>query len=188
MKFIVGIGNAGKKYDNTRHNIGFMVVDELSKRYNAGWKRVGKFGASLAQLNDDIRLVKSELFVNNTGKTLSEIKKEKEFEPEDLLVVCDDINLSFSKLRLRRVGTSGGHNGLESIIGYLQTEYFRRLRIGIKNNEMPYDVTNFVLKPFDDEEKRQLKKTIEDAASVCDAWANQGFEEAKNLLSRLQSK
>jgi PTH1 family peptidyl-tRNA hydrolase len=118
--------------------------------------------------------------------TLGSLAGRQDRAPE-ALVVCDDVNLDFGKLRLRASGSAGGHHGLESVIEVLGTEDFPRLRIGVKNENMPKDLAGFVLERFSGPEKKELPKILENAASVCEAWINEGFDAAVNRLSRLQS-
>lgn len=193
MKFIIGIGNPGHQYEETRHNIGFRVVDELLKR-PAFTSRVAKWTpdqdlkAFVAKLNDNTLLVKSQLFVNNTGGTVSAIQaRNPELKPFDCLLVCDDVNLSFGKLRLRESGSAGGHHGLESVIMDRNTDEFPRLRIGVGNEGLPKDLSSFVLEEFSAEEKKELGKVLEKAVLICEAWEKEGFGSAQGCLSRYQS-
>jgi PTH1 family peptidyl-tRNA hydrolase len=186
LKFIVGIGNPEPKYDRTRHNIGFAVVDAINKKYAVRWNK--EKDLFISKLSDDVSLIRPQLYVNNTGGAVSII--EDKFHPakNDLLFVCDDVNLAFGKLRLRSSGSSGGHHGLQSVIEQLQSEDFPRLRIGIGNETMPKDdLTDFVLGHFTTEEKKALGGVLEKAASVCESWMNEGFGGATTCLSRLQS-
>lgn len=172
MKFIVGIGNPGKKYEGTRHNIGFGVLDAVSARKNLDRKM----------------LLKPDTYVNATGCAVSEVIRKHRLTPSDVLVVCDDVNLQFGKLRLRPSGSAGGHHGLESVIAELGSEEFPRLRIGVGGEHMPKDdLTEFVLGRFTDAEKKALPALLEKTAAVCETWAKDGFDGATNCLSRLQS-
>ncbi|MBI3252559.1 MAG: peptidyl-tRNA hydrolase [Candidatus Omnitrophica bacterium] len=170
MKFIIGIGNPGKKYEKTRHNIGFRVLDEL--------KKLGP---------KDTVLVRPGTFVNDTGRAVREIVERKKPDLKDLLVVCDDVNLAFGKMRLRASGGAGGHHGLLSVIESLGSEAFARLRLGVKNERMPKDLVPFVLEGFDAGEKKELPGIVKNAASVCESWAKDGWDAAMKRLSQLQS-
>ena len=169
MKAIVGIGNPGKEYRNTRHNIGFRVVDALK----------GK--------TDKIVLKKPATFVNRTGLAVAELVKKHKLLPESALLVCDDVNLEFGKLRLRGKGSSGGHKGLQSVIDALGTEEFPRLRIGVKNERTPKDLAAFVLEPFSREEEKQIGPVLDKAVSVCKVWAREGLEAAMTALGKMKS-
>src|SRR5690625_476168 len=141
MKCIVGLGNPGKKYEKTRHNIGFMVVDELLSRY--GWKLTqkkfrGKF--TLEHLNGEkLILLQPQTFMNLSGQSVQEVLDFYQIEIENLLVIYDDLDLPVGKIRLRESGGHGGHNGVRSLIDHLQTKKFKRIRLGIgrPTNEMP---------------------------------------------------
>ena len=185
MKYIIGMGNDDKKYQDTRHNIGFEVVSRMAAQkwdYRESWQ------AWVNRLNEKVSLVKSKLFVNHTGQTVSAMVAGSHVSPENILVVCDDVNLEFGKLRLRNSGSAGGHHGLESIIGELGSEDFPRLRVGIRNDQTPKEVTNFVLEPFNTQEKKTISQIVDNAAVVCQVWAEKGFEAALNQVSRLQSQ
>lgn len=172
MKFIVGIGNPGRKYEGTRHNVGFAVVDRLKKKLK----------------NPGAVLVKPGTFVNNTGEAVRELSEKRRAKPADILVVCDDVNLDFGKLRLRASGSAGGHHGLESVIEALGSTDFARLRVGVRNESMPKDLAGFVLEKFSADEAKRLDAIVEKAAAVGESWADGGFEAAQNCLSRLTNE
>jgi PTH1 family peptidyl-tRNA hydrolase len=187
LKLVVGVGNPGKRYDGTRHNVGFEVLDRLKIILKAGeWRDESKFRAAVAE-SADVRLVKPETFVNLTGDAAGAMVRWFKGEARDCLVVCDDVNLDFGKLRLRESGSAGGHHGLESVIAALGTEAFPRLRFGVRTPEMPRDLTGFVLGGFSAEEKKGLGKLVDRAAAVCESWATDGFAAAQNRLSQMQS-
>ncbi len=183
MKFVIGIGNPGKEYRNTRHNVGFQVVEKLLAEHgsrDSRWKESRHFRGLEARFNRDTVLLESALYVNNTGGTVRALDAKK----EEILVVCDDVNLLFGKLRLRPSGSAGGHHGLESVIEAIDSQDFPRLRVGVGNGEMPKDLVGFVLQPFLPEEQDPLPVIVERAALVCKAWAEEGFAAAQNKLSR----
>ncbi len=187
MKFIVGIGNPEKKYQGTRHNAGFEVLDRLAAKHkpSKGWKEVRKLQAVVAEIEQAF-LVKPVTFVNRTGESLAEVVREYHPESRDILVVSDDVNLDFGKLRIRPSGSAGGHHGLESAIAALGSEEFPRLRFGVRNAEMPEDLNGFVLDRFNPEESKALDTIFERAVLICEDWMNDGFEAAARRLSRLQ--
>ena len=168
MKVIVGIGNPGKEYQGTRHNVGFEVAD-LLKNLKAA------------------KVLKPRTYVNRTGDAVAGALKKFKAGDSDVLIVCDDVNLVFGKMRLRAGGSAGGHKGLQSVIEALGSEDFPRLRIGVKNEKMPKDLAGFVLEKFSQNEQKQLGKILDKAVSICESWVSQGFEAALNQLSRLQS-
>lgn len=173
MKAIVGIGNPGAEYRDTRHNIGFRVIDVLKS---------GKTGKT-----DKVVLKKPATFVNRTGLAVAQLIKKHKISPDAVLLVCDDVNLEFGKLRLRAKGSSGGHKGLQSVIEVLETEEFPRLRIGVKNERIPKDLAVFVLEKFSKEEEKQIGPIVQNAVSVCEVWAQKGFEAAMTALAKCQS-
>ena len=192
MKFIVGIGNPGKSYERTRHNSGFQVLDRLALKLCSDSGTKFKWDKD-RKLKTEIKicpvggLAKPATFVNLSGESVLAIVKKNHCAPKDLLIVCDDVNLAFGKLRLRESGSAGGHHGLESIIEHLGSEEFPRLRVGVGNDKMPKDLTSFVLEAFSPAEKKDLEKIFEKAVSVCETWLSKGFEFARDQLSQLQS-
>ena len=173
MKFIVGIGNPGTQYKLTRHNIGFRAVDAIKKASKVDPKK--------------LLLVKPATFVNRSGEAVRSLRKKHRFQNQDLLVICDDVNLAFGKLRLRGRGSAGGHHGLESVIEALGSEDFPRLRIGVGHDEMPKDLAGFVLERFNALEEKNLNTILSSVVMICDSWAKEGLSTAMNILSRLQS-
>lgn len=188
MKFIIGLGNPGKKYERTRHNIGFVGIDALSARLFASpkWKEAPELKAQV-NADNEIFLVKPSTFVNHTGETLKAIEEKYHPGIKDFLVVSDDVNLQFGKLRLRDSGSAGGHHGLESIIAALGSEDFARLRLGVGHDPMPKDLEAFVLEKFSEEEEKRVSKILEKTTFICERWVKEGFQAALNQLSQLQS-
>ena len=190
MKFIVGIGNPEKKYDKTRHNIGFRALEELVEQREIQKKeklpRFKKFQAEIFA-EKGVLFIEPETFVNRTGDSVAFFLREYEASPSDFLFLCDDVNLVFGKLRLRASGSAGGHHGLESVIEVLG-EDFPRLRIGVGAAEMPKDdLTDYVLGRFSREEESSVGVILGNVASICEAWIDNGFERATSRLSQLQS-
>ena len=190
MKFIIGVGNPGKTYVKTRHNVGFNAVHALSARLKADssprWKKREELKAEVCSAEDAL-LIKPSTFVNNTSQTVLAIVQKYHPTAKDFLVICDDVNLTFGKLRLRESGSAGGHHGLESIIGALGSEEFSRLRIGVGNDKMPQDLVKFVLEKFSREEEKEINKILEKVVSICESWMKEGSRAALNRLSQLQS-
>ena len=172
MKFIIGIGNPGKQYEKTRHNIGFRVIDSIEKAMKNEELKI-----------KNLRLVKPSTYVNCTGDEVAAILKKSNGSLDDFLIVCDDVNLAFGKMRLRAKGSSGGHNGLGSVMDALGTEDFTRLRIGVKNETTSKNLAPFVLESFSKKEEKELKPVLERAVLVCKAWAEKGFSAAQNEIS-----
>ena len=184
MKYVVGIGNPEPEYEKTRHNIGFRVLDVLAGIKGLSWDARPEWQAWIARYDEDLLLVKPDTFVNRTESSLAAMP---EAEPKDYLIVSDDVNLVFGKLRFRSAGSAGGHHGLESVMTALGSDSFARLRIGVGGKQVPKDLAPFVLEKFDQEEEKALPKILEKASAVCESWILGGADSALNCLSRLQS-
>lgn len=185
MKCIIGLGNPGKTYEKTRHNIGFRVLDALAKELNTEFKK--KFKAEIAQVNykgENLLLVKPQTFMNLSGESIRLIIDFYKLSDEDLLVVYDDLDLPVGKLRLREKGSSGGHNGIKSIHQHLGHTEFKRLRIGIDNNKL-IPTADYVLGKFNKEESEVLEKSIELSLKVCLDFSSMNFID---LMSRYNTK
>ncbi len=188
MKFVVGIGNPERKYDGTRHNAGYEVLDGLGLLLGItkDWKEIRKFQA-LVQEVEGALLIKPLTYVNRSGDSIAGIVREYHPKPEDILVVCDDVNLDFQKLRIRKEGSAGGHHGLESIIAELNSQDFPRLRFGVRNPDMPHDLESFVLEKFSKSEQQVKGELLGKAILICKSWINEGFDAAQKMLSQLQA-
>lgn len=186
MKLIVGLGNPGFRYKNTRHNIGFMVINELSKRCGMPVKKK-KYNGLFTKGAIEGRpagFFMPETYMNLSGEAVLRAVKREKVDSKDFLIVCDDINLKFGSMRLREKGSAGGHNGLESIIGSLGTDEFPRLRIGIGKDSAIRDVVKFVLRPFDASERPNLAGIIKDAADCAVLWMMEGAAQAMAKFNR----
>lgn len=183
MKVIVGLGNPGLKYRATRHNVGFEVVDYLAKSPTAGPFR-SRFQAQVAELNEDGRpllLVKPETFMNLSGRSVRELVDFYKLSLDELLIVCDDINLPLGKLRVRAKGSHGGHNGLRHIQEVLGSVDYARLRIGVDAPELKGDGTvDHVLGRFRPGERDVIEAAIHKAALACLVWINSGLAVCMN--------
>jgi len=167
MKLFVGLGNPGRTYAKTRHNIGFFVLDELAKSLNAEIKQK-KFKGLLCQVtiyNEKVILLKPQTFMNLSGEAVVLVKNYYQIADEDVILIYDDMDLPLGKLRLREKGTGGGHNGVKNIIQHLNTSELKRIRIGIGNNEN-IDQKDFVLGKFSKEEQKTLKESLALASSA----------------------
>jgi len=189
MKIIVGIGNPGKKYARTRHNIGFMVVDRLAERHGLGpWRRRFHAMAIEGRLGGGkVLLMKPETYVNETGRALSEAVAWCRTAPEDIMVVCDDLNLPSGRLRVRGGGSSGGHNGLKSVLDSLGAEDVPRLRIGIGAERQSAD-KDFVLSSFTADERPAVADAIDRAAGALEEWLERGVESCQNIYNQTPKK
>ena len=173
MKLIVGLGNPGNQYNFTRHNTGFLALDFYFKTHKLEWEVRPKFGAIFARV-DDTFFIKPQDFYNESGRAVREFVKFYKMNLSDILVVCDDFNLEFGKIRARATGSAGGNNGLKSIIAELGTEDFSRLRIGTGNNELRKKIgdVDFVLSKYTPEEKNQLPEVLNAVADKIDDFLN----------------
>ena len=169
MKLVVGLGNPENKYNWTRHNTGFLVLDFYFKLHGLEWSAKPRLGALYGRMGDVI-LIKPQDFYNESGRAVREYMRYYKIDLADVLVVCDDFNLDFGKVRYRRSGSAGGNNGLKSIIAELGTEEFVRLRVGTGNNELRGKMgdVDFVLSKFTSEEKAALPEVLREIVEKID--------------------
>ena len=177
MKLIVGLGNPGKKYEGTRHNIGRMAVPQYAKLafLKCQFKGEKKFQAQMAEekiKEHKVLLALPETYMNNSGRSVLALKQFYKIKMENILIVFDEIQLAFGKLRLKEQGSSGGHNGMRSIIDSLGTTNIPRLRIGIKpESQLKIPLEKFVLKKFNKKEQKKLPEIFSAANSAISEWA-----------------
>jgi PTH1 family peptidyl-tRNA hydrolase len=191
MKLIVGLGNPGKLYQNSRHNIGFLAVKALAKVYRISFKKdSGTFSLSARGKikSQDVILAIPFTFMNVSGMAVSALLKKYKIDLEDLLVVYDDLDLEFGRLKVRPSGSSGGHRGLKSIIYSLGNQAFSRLRLGIGRPEADIDAAEFVLSSFTKEEKGRVKEIIQRAVQCCCIWLTKGVTEAMDVFNARSAK
>ncbi len=190
--FIIGLGNPGKKYSKSRHNIGFLLLENLSKKYNSNFSLKDKLKSSYSEfkINDStFRLFLPITFMNNSGDAVRAIVDWYKINLDQILIIVDDIDLPLGKIRFRRRGSSGGHNGLKSIIEQLQTQNFRRIRIGIgspslkkgKNNS---NTISHVLGNISQEEKSILDKVYN---RVIESLEQLNTKKEENIINDLNS-
>ena len=185
MKVVVGVGNPGRRYEQTRHSLGAMVVDRLSVDHGIEVKR-RRFDALVGQGqigSERALLVKPQTYVNLSGRAVAPLLRWHRCPIEDLLVICDDLSLELGRLRLRRKGSSGGHKGLQSIAESLGTDHFPRLRIGIGRGQGA-DAVSRVLGRFTDEERAAIGPAIAAAADAARLWLEQGIDAAMNQFNQ----
>jgi len=181
IRLIAGLGNPGLEYAATRHNIGFMVVDQLAAQFGSAWEKSGKWDALSAKCGA-VLLVKPLSFMNHSCYPLFTVAQFYKIGPEQMLIVLDDFALPLGRLRLRAQGGSGGHNGLESIIAQFGTEEIPRLRIGI--GAAPREgSTDYVLSRFFDEEKPLARETIDRAVEALKCAIDNGLVSAMNTFN-----
>lgn len=165
MKLVVGLGNSGKNYSKTRHNIGWQIIDVLQKELNfPPFKLEKKFLSGISGgvfQNKKIVLAKPQTFMNNSGKAVGLLKSYYKLGPEDIIIIRDDLDLIFGKYREKQSSASGGHKGIDSVIDYLKTKNFIQVKIGIKNSRLEkMDPTDFVLQKFSSEEQKRIKELL----------------------------
>lgn len=184
---IVGLGNPGKEYAYTRHNLGFFVLRHMAEEEGLTFKqKLGNDGlAAQGGLEGKETILLLPLtYVNNAGVAVKKALREYEIALTHLLVVCDDVHLDFGQLRLRPDGGDGGHNGLTSIITHLKTKSFARLRLGVGAPSKKEEMVNFVLGEFSKEERKKLKDLLGKATQCCLVWLREGMHIAMNQFNR----
>jgi len=186
-KLIVGLGNPGKEYMHTPHNIGFAVIDELAARFALNLRRSFRFRARLASGHMDgiqATLAEPTAFMNLSGPVVAAIIRQKGFLADDLIVIADDANLPEGQLRIRSKGSSGGHKGLQSIITHLGHDNFTRLRLGIGQAARSSNLTEHVLTPFPAAVKEKVENMIGKAADAVVFLLKNGVEAAMNTFNK----
>ena len=162
---VVGLGNPGSRYHDTRHNIGRRVVDVLAARLHEAWRRErGALVADARWRGESLALVKPQTFMNVSGPAVADALRRLDAEPAELILVYDDIDLELGKVRVRMKGSAGGHNGVRSVIAVLGTEQIRRVKLGIGRPEHKHDVPDHVLATFDKDEWPVVEQAVETAA------------------------
>jgi PTH1 family peptidyl-tRNA hydrolase len=182
MKLVVGLGNPGRRYAATRHNIGYAVLAEVGRRYGTG-KPKSRFQGEVMEAELGGRralLLSPTTYMNLSGASVLEARDFYKVQDEDLLVLCDDLNLPLGKLRIRAGGSSGGQKGLEDIIRRLGSEAFPRLRVGIGTPPPGWDAADFVLARFTAEEQPLIDEAVQRAADAVVVWAREGVPACMN--------
>lgn len=181
MKLIVGLGNPGRAYEKTRHNVGFRVVERVAEA--EGWTWSGKHGKTLlaeGQVNGEkVALAKPQSYMNESGKPVADLVHWYKVDLSDLLIICDDLDLPFARMRLRPRGSSGGHHGLESVIAALGSTEFPRLKLGIGRPAVnPMQTAGYVLQPPRGKEKETLEEAERLAAEAVRCFLREGVQAA----------
>lgn len=182
MKLVVGLGNPGRKYQGTRHNIGFDVLAELARRHGAGKPRAAHDGEVVdAQIaGERAMLLCPHTFMNLSGQSVVKARDFYKLTNQEVLIVCDDFNLPLAKLRFRPKGSSGGQKGLASVIQQFGTDEVPRLRIGVGEVPSGWDAADFVLSKFSKQDLKEIEPAIWTAADAVALWAQQGIQESMN--------
>lgn len=185
MKLIFGLGNPGEKYEQTRHNLGFMVLDKMVPDK---WSKEDKFKAEVYKLDKGLTMVKPLTYMNNSGLAVSLLADYYKVQPEDIIVIHDDLDLRMGKIKVRMGGSGGGHHGVESIISALGTDKFVRVRLGIGNlqshsgehKRIHFNAEKFVMEVFLPNEKSTVKRMLKNAVLALELLLDKGLQEAQN--------
>ncbi len=186
MKLIVGLGNPGKQYEQTRHNIGFIVMDKIAEKLNIPLQQAkfkGLFGAGLVA-GEKVLLLKPLTYMNLSGESIRAIMDFYQIDTEDLVVIYDDLDLAVGRIRLRQRGSAGGHNGIKSTISHLGTQEFNRIRVGINRPTNGMAITDYVLSRFSGEEQGLIEEAAERSADACIEWINKPFIQVMNTYNQ----
>jgi peptidyl-tRNA hydrolase, PTH1 family len=185
MRFVVGLGNPGERYRRTRHNVGWMVVDTLHARggipgfreESGCWVATGVVGS------EPVQLVKPLSFMNRSGVPLAALLSSHQGQSQDLVVIVDDVALDLGTLRIRERGSHGGHNGLRSIIDVLGSDEFPRIRVGVREGELPEDLADYVLSDFPEERVLVVQEMVGQAAEAAECLVREGAAAAMNRFN-----
>jgi len=186
MKLVVGLGNPGKKYEGTRHNLGYRVVAELARRHALGTPK-HRFQGELLETGvgaEKILLLCPLTYMNRSGSSVLAARDFYRLELPDLLIVCDDFNLPLAKLRIRPKGSSGGQKGLEDVVGRLGSEEVPRLRIGIGSAPQGWNVADYVLSKFGTDEQTEIDLAVVRAADAVETWIRDGIDVCMNQYNQ----
>jgi len=186
VKLVVGLGNPGKKYQLTRHNLGFLIIDHVATRNEVVIKKrrchalIGEWSSN----DEKVLLVKPQTYMNHSGQAVKELMRELNATNEDLVVIYDDLDLPFGRLRIRPKGSAGGHRGLRSIMEHVGEAPFYRLRVGIGRPPEGMNAEDYVLDPFDPQERCELKDLVSRAAEAVLTLLNDGGQRAMERFNR----
>lgn len=187
MYIIVGLGNPTREYANTRHNVGFDVIDKLSDQYNIDVrekKHKALYGKGIIE-GERVVLAKPQTFMNLSGESVRELVSFYKIEPADeLIVIYDDISLDVGQLRIRKKGSSGGHNGIKNIIAQLGTQDFKRIKIGVGEKPKGWDLADYVLGRFSSEERKMIEAGFENAQEAIKLMLADNMDSAMNLYNK----
>jgi len=187
VSLIVGLGNPGAKYAQTRHNIGFQLVDLLAERWKVRWSGESRYSAQMARVDKNgktVLLLKPQTFMNASGESVGPVSAFYKVPHIQLLVAVDDADLPLGEIRLRKSGSSGGHHGLESVESHLGTRDYPRLRLGIgRRGDGVREISGYVLAPFSAEDTPVLGKVLEKAFDQVECWLSDGIDKAMSQFN-----
>jgi PTH1 family peptidyl-tRNA hydrolase len=187
VKLIVGLGNPGSVYADSRHNIGFSVIKALAKKHKIALRKDAGSGSLIGKgtiEGQDVVLAMPLTFMNLSGKAVSALVKKYGVGLENLLVICDDLDLKLSRIKIKSCGSSGGHRGLNSITNALKTQHVGRLRIGIGRPPEDADIAEYVLSRFTRQDKKNIKESLKNAVACCRVWVSDGIAKSMNIFNR----
>ena len=186
MKLIVGLGNPGVEYHLTPHNLGFMAVDRLAEVCRAEFsRREARARVATGRIHGEkVVLAKPQTFMNLSGVSVSGLLRTLDVPLDDLIVLVDDVDLPLGSLRIRRKGSAGGHNGLKSVIGALETDVFTRVRMGVGPESPVQDLVSYVLTPFGKREQEEVAGMLDQSVEAVRIILKEGVEKAMNLFNR----
>lgn len=190
MYIIAGLGNPGEKYDNTRHNAGFLTIDALASRYNIDIREKAHkalIGKGMID-GQKVILAKPQTYMNVSGESIRALVDYYKIAQDELIIIFDDISLEPGQLRIRKKGSAGGHNGIKSIIAHLGTQEFTRIKVGVGEKPEKMDLADYVLGRFLKEEQDTMKEAFENAAGAAAAIVTQGADTAMNLYNGSKKK
>ena len=185
MYFIVGLGNPGMKYENTRHNVGFLTIDYLADKHNIKVKKI-KHKSLIGEgeiSGQKVMLIKPQTYMNNSGEALRDIKNYYKFEDDELIVIFDDIDIDFGSIRIKQKGSAGTHNGMKSIIYHLQYDKFPRVKIAVGKKPEYMNLANFVLSGFSEKEADTVREEIYMAADAVEEIIASSVDKAMNRFN-----
>ncbi|MDL2280484.1 aminoacyl-tRNA hydrolase [Selenomonadales bacterium OttesenSCG-928-I06] len=192
MKLIVGLGNPGKEYQNTRHNIGFMAIDKLAAKFNAStWQEKKNYvqAECLSVISEKILLLKPLTYMNLSGDAVQAVMNWYKLSLDDIIVIYDDLDLEIGRIRLRQKGSSAGHKGIESIIYTLNSDVFKRIKIGIgRPSNKNFAINNFVLSKFSSEEESLINEALEKTCDAVECILKKDIISAMNIFNPNESK
>lgn len=185
MRCVVGLGNPGKKYESTRHNIGFLVLEKFAEKHKLNFipSKMDFYYSEGAIASSEFFLLKPATFMNLSGTALLDFVSESKIDLENILVVFDDVNLPPGKIRLRKSGSDGGHNGIKSIIYHLQNNNFARLRFGIGSDFQKGEMADYVLSKFNNEEFQLINKQIDFAVELIEEFILGGYKKMADYFA-----
>ncbi len=185
MYYIVGLGNPGIQYENTRHNAGFIAIDYLARKYSIDVRKI-KFKSLIGQgviSGQKVMLVKPQTYMNNSGEAIREIYKYFDFDHDKLIVIYDDIDIDFGSIRIRKKGSAGTHNGMKSIIYNLEFDDFPRIKVAVGKKPSYMDLANFVLSGFSKQEVKIIEEEVKLTSDAIEMILEEGIEKSMSMFN-----